>query len=186
MRKAFLSMVLFLVVFVGANAQYKITKQVVGTGGFISQTAGTYKASGIVGQPFVGAFTPTYGGNTHKMYVGFWTPADATGSVDDGPMFASGIINYPNPVMNSTTFKFTLKENGYVTLNIYNSIGSLVATVAQDEYRDEGDNFITWDANSPMNIALVSSGSYSYELLVVPMVNPAKVYALRKTMMIAK
>ena len=182
MRKTFLSMVLLLLCWSGANAQYHIAKQVVGTGGFVSQTIGNYKASGIWGQPFVGSFP---GNPPHKVYLGFWTATNLNDAIDYTFYTNGNIINYPNPVTNSTTFKFDLKESGFVTLNVYNSIGKLVATVVQNQYKEEGSNTIAWDADSQINNEL-NSGSYMYELLVVPTANSLKGYALRNMMIITK
>lgn len=185
MKKALISMMLFLVFCVGANAQYKIAKQVVGSGGFVPTQAGVnYKAAGVFGQAFVG----TGNAGKYTAYLGFWTPDFNTVSVDDDSNVNIGINNYPNPVTSSTEFKFELKEAGYVTLNIYNNVGSLVARVVQDKFMQAGTNSIEWSVNSYLNNETINSGSYMYELNVVPGTgnNNAKSYTYRNMMIISK
>lgn len=65
--------------------------------------------------------------------------------------------NYPNPFNPSTTFNYTIKESGNVTLTIYNTTGRLVDTVV-DGYVPAGEYFIPWTANN------LPSGVYFYKL----------------------
>ena len=71
--------------------------------------------------------------------------------------------NYPNPVINSTTISFNLKEESHVNLSIYNIKGELVATLIDEEIKpnNNGHRFI-WDGKSG-DIQL-ANGIYFYKL----------------------
>ncbi|MBN2413470.1 DUF362 domain-containing protein [candidate division KSB1 bacterium] len=65
--------------------------------------------------------------------------------------------NYPNPFNPSTTFYFTIKESGNVTLTIYNTIGQVVETLV-DGYVPAGEHFVPWTADN------LPSGIYYYKM----------------------
>jgi hypothetical protein len=67
--------------------------------------------------------------------------------------------NYPNPFNVSTNFVFDLKENGFVTLKLYNISGQEVATLVNDNL-ESGRHFISFNAGS------LPSGVYIYRLNV--------------------
>jgi len=67
--------------------------------------------------------------------------------------------NYPNPFNPITTISFTLIDNSFVTLNIYNVLGNEIATLV-NEMKDRGNHNITFDASR------LSSGVYYYEIIV--------------------
>lgn len=69
--------------------------------------------------------------------------------------------NYPNPFNPSTTIKFSLKENSYVDLKVFDMQGREVAEVVNDR-RDGGNYEIAFDANN----FKMSSGTYFYKLNV--------------------
>jgi len=189
MKKAFLSMALFLLVCFSVNAQnYTIKKQVVGTGGFIAKEVGSQKIYGIFGQPVTGIMNPTVEGKTGTMYMGFWAFEEKPTSVEDVVVGAKGVTNFPNPVSNLTTFKFNLKEDSYVTLNVYNGIGMLIATVTQNNFMSAGENTVDWDISKSQNSELLNSGSYMYEVLIVPVQASAasNAYSYRNILMIAR
>lgn len=63
--------------------------------------------------------------------------------------------NYPNPFNPSTTIKYSLKENAYVTLKIYDILGSEVQTLI-DEVMPSGNYSVNFNAGD------LSSGTYFY------------------------
>jgi hypothetical protein len=67
------------------------------------------------------------------------------------------IINFPNPVIDNTTFNFTLKENALVKINIYDLQGKLIITAYKNTL-DFGNNSITVDLSN------LSSGNYIYNI----------------------
>lgn len=69
--------------------------------------------------------------------------------------------NYPNPFNPTTNIKFSIKENSFVKLNVFDLQGRTVAEVVNDR-RDGGNYNIIFDANK-FNL---SSGTYFYKLEV--------------------
>lgn len=65
--------------------------------------------------------------------------------------------NYPNPFNPQTTFRFSVPENGLVTLKIYDVLGRDIATLV-NETMPLGEHTVTWDATG------VASGVYLYRL----------------------
>jgi hypothetical protein len=61
--------------------------------------------------------------------------------------------NYPNPFNPATLMNYTIPEPGFVTLEIYNVLGQLMAVVARG-YQSQGIYSVTWDAEG------VASGVY--------------------------
>ena len=96
--------------------------------------------------------------------------SDTTGPVADGgsekarPLMdanAEGVTiwgNYPNPFNPTTRISFSLPEASRVIVNIYNSAGQQVITLA-DEYFAAGDHSVTWDGRGASG-RLVASGVY--------------------------
>jgi len=62
--------------------------------------------------------------------------------------------NYPNPFNPTTTISFTLAQDGYTTLKIYDVLGKEVATLVNGEMKAGVQNTITFDASK------LSSGVY--------------------------
>ncbi len=65
--------------------------------------------------------------------------------------------NYPNPFNPSTKIRYEIPETEYVSLKVYNSLGSEVAVLV-DEEKFAGSHEINFDATG------LSSGIYFYEL----------------------
>ncbi|MGE5352821.1 MAG: T9SS type A sorting domain-containing protein [Acidobacteriota bacterium] len=65
--------------------------------------------------------------------------------------------NYPNPFNPSTTIKYSVAKDGFVSLTVYNLIGSRVATLVS-EYKPAGQYSAHFDASS------LPSGIYLYKL----------------------
>lgn len=72
--------------------------------------------------------------------------------------------NYPNPFNPSTTIRFGLVERGNVRVEIYNSLGQVVRTLAQEAFA-AGRHELTWDGRNH-NGELVATGSYLYRVEV--------------------
>ncbi|MCK4679169.1 MAG: T9SS type A sorting domain-containing protein [Bacteroidales bacterium] len=67
--------------------------------------------------------------------------------------------NYPNPVSETTTIKYTISQQSDVKLNVYNILGSIVTTLVNEMQR-EGEKQVTF------NIQNLSNGLYYYSLVV--------------------
>ncbi|MGE5437542.1 MAG: T9SS type A sorting domain-containing protein [Syntrophothermus sp.] len=65
--------------------------------------------------------------------------------------------NYPNPFNPSTTIKFSVVNEGMVTLRVFNMLGEVVSTLV-NENLSNGNYTVNFDASK------LSSGTYVYEL----------------------
>ncbi len=70
--------------------------------------------------------------------------------------------NYPNPFNPDTNISFSIKEDGFVNLKIYNTRGQLVRTLISESLQ-EGVHFTSWNGRDNNNKA-VSSGIYFYKI----------------------
>lgn len=80
--------------------------------------------------------------------------------------------NYPNPFNPSTTIKYNIIEKGLVSIKIYNTLGSEVATLVE-EVKPAG----TYTAN--FNASNLSSGVYFYQLKAGKFVQTKKMLMLK-------
>lgn len=55
---------------------------------------------------------------------------------------------FPNPFNSSTSLSFNLKEDTYLTIDVYNLAGEKVANLSKYSLFQRGSNQIRWDANS--------------------------------------
>jgi hypothetical protein len=67
--------------------------------------------------------------------------------------------NYPNPFNPTTSIRFDIPKDAKVTFNIYDIIGRLVATLANNELKKAGSYQVDWDATN------LPSGVYFYKLV---------------------
>jgi xylan 1,4-beta-xylosidase len=65
--------------------------------------------------------------------------------------------NYPNPFSLSTTIRFGIPNNSFVSLKVYNILGQEVAVLAEKEY-SAGVHSVTFDASH------LASGMYFYKI----------------------
>ncbi|MGB6647354.1 MAG: FlgD immunoglobulin-like domain containing protein, partial [Bacteroidota bacterium] len=70
--------------------------------------------------------------------------------------------NYPNPFNPTTNISFSLPQQEHVKIEIYNVLGDLVKTLA-DQVFAPGTIAITWDGMDD-NGTMVASGMYIYRL----------------------
>ncbi len=69
--------------------------------------------------------------------------------------------SYPNPFNPTTTIEYSLPEKGYTVLNIYNTLGQVVARLV-DEFKPAGNYSVEFDASSASGG--LPSGVYFYNL----------------------
>lgn len=77
--------------------------------------------------------------------------------------------NAPNPSINNTKIRFNLKEPGYVTLRVYNSLGELVTTLV-NEFMNSGEfesNFETLSLPAGSYFYTLSTDKYSKSLPMI-------------------
>lgn len=68
--------------------------------------------------------------------------------------------NYPNPFNPATTIKYSIKNDGYVKLIIYDSIGRKITELV-NEYKNKGEYTIHFDSQK----LKLASGTYYYQLI---------------------
>ena len=76
------------------------------------------------------------------------------------PPLPSGSVlhqSYPNPFNASTTIKYQMPEDAYVTIQIYDMLGRMVDNLV-DEYKQAGYYQVTWNAGEQ------ASGVYFYRI----------------------
>jgi hypothetical protein len=72
--------------------------------------------------------------------------------------------NYPNPFNSSTTIRYVIWYDDYVTIDIYSVLGQRVRQLVK-KYQYAGDNSVIWDGKNDSGNYL-SSGFYFYILIV--------------------
>jgi hypothetical protein len=84
-----------------------------------------------------------------------------TDAVESHNQFDRSFIlgNHPNPFIGQTTISFQLAASGYVTLKVYDALGRLVRTLAEDE-KIAGPHSVSFDASG------LPGGMYFYRLTV--------------------
>ena len=183
----YVTLILFLAVVVGANAQeYKLLRHAVGSGGFIKRTTPVGTMSGIFGQSMAGKLTPIVDGKASTMYIGFWHPTDDGVGINEDLILKRGIYNYPNPVENITDFNFDLEESSFVTIRVFNTLGGVVATVIDNEMRSAGTNSVPWNVRA--NGLDLTAGAYQYEMMAMPVnaTSRTKPVSFRNMLMISR
>ncbi|MFA5510265.1 MAG: choice-of-anchor J domain-containing protein [Candidatus Cloacimonadaceae bacterium] len=70
--------------------------------------------------------------------------------------------NYPNPFNPETTIRYSLREAGPVSIQIYNLKGQLVNTLV-NEAKEAGNHSVVWNGKDKNNRS-VSSGVYYYKM----------------------
>jgi len=85
--------------------------------------------------------------------------------------------NYPNPFNPTTLIKYSLKQNSWVTIIIYNILGQEVKRLA-DRYENAGYSSIIWDGTDNYG-SQVSSGIYFCRLTAGDYIDQKKMVVIR-------
>lgn len=191
MKLLLLSIFILPVAIIATQAQgdIELQKHVIGSGGSVGQTieGSNITLSGTVAQTAVETqVLPTQSGPGLTIHEGFWTPDELSTDVEQPTDVSSNAIsNYPNPLKESTTFRYTLEQPSRVTLRVYDMNGSLVNTVLSNEFAvANNENTVPFEAKDQFGTPL-SSGSYLYELAIEPETG-GRSYSLRNVMVIVK
>jgi len=149
---------------------------------FMGETAGWKKGSVFIdsGTPFDGLYCDNeQAGGTHyegwqanEFTSGFYflghdsisgVITNAVGVEEGAPPVFSVAQNVPNPFNPATTIGFTLAEAGNVTVEVFNTAGQKVETLA-DGFMEAGDHSVVWDASgfaAGVYFYTVKCGGYS-------------------------
>lgn len=73
------------------------------------------------------------------------------------------VSNFPNPFNPSTTIEFTLPQQNLVKVEIYNILGSKIATLIDNQELSAGTKRITWNGKNDKGEQVVS-GAYIYRI----------------------
>ena len=138
-----------------------------------SQTAGPYycfshmaNRLGPNGQLFIvwGSDTtgapPTDAQTNNPYWIWFLQGANVTGihgAVDNVPAAYALHQNYPNPFNPTTRIEYSVPQNGFASLKVYNVLGQEVSTLFSG-IQKAGDHYATFDASH------FASGVYFYRL----------------------
>jgi uncharacterized protein (TIGR02145 family) len=85
--------------------------------------------------------------------------------------------NYPNPFNPTTQIKFSLPDDGFVTLKIFNVTGQLVKTLV-NENMTPGNHTIEWNATNDLGNNL-PTGIYFYRLQAGSLVKTSKMIYMK-------
>jgi hypothetical protein len=102
-------------------------------------------------------------------YQGLITSVDPIESSVDG--FSLG-QNHPNPFKQSTTISYQVPDDGFVSLKVYNVVGSEVATLVNSN-QTRGSHTIQFNAND------LNSGVYYYTLRYNDQVKSSKMLLIK-------
>ncbi|MBZ0202186.1 MAG: T9SS type A sorting domain-containing protein [Ignavibacteria bacterium] len=90
---------------------------------------------------------------------GSWiSEPDNMGIPGNNPREFSLKQNYPNPFNPSTQISFSIPQNTFITLRVYNAVGQLVVTLVNNEYRIAGQYDVDFDGTG------LASGIYFYTI----------------------
>jgi hypothetical protein len=88
------------------------------------------------------------------------------------------ILNYPNPFNPSTTINYTIKDNSFVSLKVYDVLGREISTLVNGN-KEMGSYSVTFDGKN------LSSGIYFYRLEAIP-IDGGKKITIQKSMLLMK
>ena len=154
---------IFLILFTGLTCTHLIYTQSVK--GFLNNGGttindGSNNILGSFGQDATGNITD----GTYKLSGGFWAnnvfavTAVQPNTSTNLPVSFNLYQNYPNPFNPSTVIKYELPKSSFVTVKLYNLLGSEIKTLVNG-YQQTGVYSITFDGSN------LSSGVYLYRII---------------------
>ena len=119
-----------------------------------------YPQSGV-GTASIQVQLGTFAHPTDRVTLNFIATTDPSVNVEDEIVAGKYFLeqNYPNPFNPSTQISYGVKEGGFVSLKVYNILGSEIATLVND-FKSPGNYIVDFKS------ANLSSGVYLYRLSV--------------------
>ena len=97
--------------------------------------------------------------------------------------------NYPNLFNPSTTIKYSIPKQSYVTLKVYDILGREVAALVNEE-KPAGNYELNWNAGDlPSEVSAkdgLASGVYFYQLKAIPSSGSGQAFIETKKMILMK
>src|ERR1041385_1962916 len=142
---------------------YDLMYQIIGAfdGTFDTLTFGNPAGSKTQGTSFAGTQSALVVGFLSVPPGGVTHPVNRTPySIPETPDRFILNQNYPNPFNPTTKINFSLPEDAFVTVKVYNMLGQEVVTLVNHEEYTEGENEIEFNAQN------LGSGVYFYRVVV--------------------
>lgn len=161
MKHKFIMKIIFLIFFcISLQSplfpQYVLSASVFGNGGGMASNA-SYNSSFTLGQSITGISSNT----NYIMNSGFWYSAGLITDIDDEKILLPEDFdlfqNYPNPFNPTTTIRYSLPEESFVSIKVYDILGRLIVSLVEEE-KPIGYHEIQFNAVS------IASGTYFYRM----------------------
>jgi len=120
--------------------------------------SGTYRLQGRINDNKK-AYETNYLNNTEYFGNQTFVYTASTIGINETPKTVSFVGNYPNPSTDFTNFKFSLTENAFTTLTIYDVTGKVITQIINDHIQS-GEHIYKLDTSTLPN------GIYAYSLKV--------------------
>ncbi|HEX2868560.1 MAG TPA: T9SS type A sorting domain-containing protein [Ignavibacteriales bacterium] len=95
--------------------------------------------------------------NKAQYQLGIYKEGDEADGEDTNPQSYQLSQNYPNPFNPSTVIKYSIPENSFVSIKVYDILGKEVATLVNEE-KSQGSYEVQFDAGK------LTSGMYIYQI----------------------
>ncbi len=153
------------------HSQPELRSSVFGSSGGIVEN-GSYRSSFTVGQTATGLSS----NSTYIHRAGFWEAVNLVVSVEDIgselPISFGLSQNYPNPFNPTTTINYSVPEESFVSIQVYDILGRLVASLVNEE-KTVGYHEVTFNAVS------IASGTYFYRMDAGDFIDVKKLIVLK-------
>ena len=145
------------------QANYRIGRYVIGSGGVLGATSTNNRHHATVGQTFVGGTHST----NHILLSGFWLAGGGPVGIHAEEPIALPtefklLQNYPNPFNPTTAIEYDLPSACLVTVEIFNTVGQRIRLVSS-QVQGPGRFTTIWDGRDDQGHAMVS-GMYFYKV----------------------
>lgn len=161
--RSFIALLIMLGIAVQLGSGYILKSDVLSSGG-IGMNSSSYIAKGTLSQ--MTASNPWLTTPGYRAIIGFWHPyppgpgiEEKFGNQDQIQLRYFLYPNTPNPVMNSTTIRYSIAKKSKVVLEVFNTLGQKVTTLI-DREQPAGSYNVTWDIQT----CQIPAGVYFFRL----------------------